>query len=674
MNPEDARSMCKLPSTQIIYRNANGIIAKTEIRRIVDDFIKRDNPIDVLINGKFEPVKDVIKIKLENEEILKLTLDNGLIDKMTLDHPSAVIKGGKIVIKESRDIKIGDEFPIAKYPYNGELGDFDLGRLIGLYIGDGWVSHNGATANFVFNKNEVHFAKFIKSIVEKRFGVKATIFLNDDHSYVKVSVASKSVVELTKEYVRGDGSLVKRLNSKIFARSIEFRRGVFVGIIESDGFVKNVVVLHIGNKNLVIDTMTLARSLGVNATYFESKNKTGDIEKIGYSLRLTNDYPDWLMSYFKLKRGKSLKYKLYKDFYGIKIVKIERQKYTGYVYDFELGSKGHIFQLANGIITHNCCRLRLDNRELYKRGGGLFGANPLTGSVGVVTINLPRIGYLSKTKKDFFSRLDRLMELAKESLEIKRKALENFIEKGLYPYSKHYLSSVKKMRDSYFGNHFSTIGLIGMNEALLNFLGEDIGSKRGKKFALEVLDFMRDKLVQIQEETGNMYNLEATPGEGTSYRQAKTDKEKYPDIVTAGTKELPYYTNSTHLPVNYTDDIFEALKLQDDLQTKYTGGTVLHLFLGERISDPEMAKKLIKKVFEKFHLPYVTLTPTFSICPSHGYLDGEHFECPKCLVKQPCEVYSRVVGYYRPIQQWHKGKKQEYKERKEYKITPGQFI
>jgi len=313
-----------------------------------------------------------------------------------------------------------------------------------------------------------------------------------------------------------------------------------------------------------------------------------------------------------------------------------------------------------------CCRLRLDNRELYKRGGGLFGSSPKTGSVGVVTIDLPRIGYLSKTKKDFFDRLANLMNLAKESLEIKRKTLEDFMDKGLYPYSKHYLAEVKTMRNCYFGNHFSTIGIVGMNEALLNFLDEDITTEKGRKFALEVLDFMREKIIKFQEETGNLYNLEATPAEGTSYRQAKTDKEKYPDIITAGTAEIPYYTNSTHLPVGFTDDVFEALKLQDELQIKYTGGTVCHLFLGEKISDPNMAKSMVKKVCEKFRLPYITLTPTFSICPTHGYLSGEHFECPQCAVKQPCEVYSRVVGYIRPVQQWHKGKKQEFKERKEY--------
>ncbi len=315
-----------------------------------------------------------------------------------------------------------------------------------------------------------------------------------------------------------------------------------------------------------------------------------------------------------------------------------------------------------------CCRLRLSNKELYKRGGGLFGSQPLTGSIGVVTINMSRIGYLSKTKKEFFERLGHLMDLAKESLEIKRKALDNFIEKGLYPYSKFYLDSVKKMRNSYFGNHFSTIGLMGMNEALLNFIEEDVGSKQGRRFAIEILDFMRERLIKYQEETGYLYNLEATPGEGTSYRQAKSDREKYPDIITAGTKEVPYYTNSTMLPVNYTDDPFDALKLQDDIQSKYTGGVVMHLFLGEKISDAQIAKNLVKKVFENFHLPYITLTPTFSICPTHGYLTGEHFQCPKCTIKQPCEVYSRVVGYLRPVQQWHVGKRQEFKERKEFKI------
>jgi ribonucleoside-triphosphate reductase len=320
-------------------------------------------------------------------------------------------------------------------------------------------------------------------------------------------------------------------------------------------------------------------------------------------------------------------------------------------------------------VTAMCCRLLIDKRQLYNRGGGgLFGSGANTGSLGVVSINVPRIGYLSKTKKEFFGRLGEMMDLAKESLEIKRKALESFIEKSLYPYSKFYLSGVKKMRGQYYGNHFSTIGPNGMNEALLNFMGETIASKRGRKFASEVLDFMRERLVQYQKETDNIYNLEAVPAESTAFRFALRDKEKYPEIITAGTKQSPYYTNSTHLPVNYTDDVFEALKLQDELQTKYTGGTILHFFLGEKVSDLQTAKNLVRKVFEKFRLPYITLTPTFSICPNHGYLAGEYFECPKCTIKQPCEVYSRIVGYLRPVKQWNLGKKEEFKWRREYRV------
>ena len=317
-----------------------------------------------------------------------------------------------------------------------------------------------------------------------------------------------------------------------------------------------------------------------------------------------------------------------------------------------------------------CCRLRLDNRELYHRGGGLFGSNPLTGSIGVVTINMPRIGYLSKTKKEFFEKLSHLMDLAKESLEIKRKTVENLTEKGLYPYSRYYLDNVKKMRGQYWANHFSTIGLIGLNESLLNFkqVKQDIGTKKGREFAKEVLNFMRKRMIKYQTENENMYNLEATPAEGTSYRLAKIDKEKYPDIITAGGK-VPYYTNSSQLPVNYTDDLFEALNFQDDLQTKYTGGTVLHLFLGERIFDPSQIKKLLKRIFERYRLPYITFTPTFSICPVHGYIPGEHFTCPKCVVPQTCEVYSRIVGYLRPVQQWNKGKREEFSQRKTFKTV-----
>ncbi|MCK4233066.1 ribonucleoside triphosphate reductase, partial [candidate division WOR-3 bacterium] len=318
-----------------------------------------------------------------------------------------------------------------------------------------------------------------------------------------------------------------------------------------------------------------------------------------------------------------------------------------------------------------CCRLRLDLRKLEKRGGGLFGANPLTGSIGVVTINMPRLGYLSKDKDEFIQHLQKLMLLAKESLELKRKVLEKFTENNLYPYTKFYLRNVKNKLGQYWKNHFSTIGLIGMNEASLNLLGVNIAHKRGKDFALRVLDFMRNKILEFQRETGNNYNLEATPAEGSSYRLAKIDKEKFPHIICANEEEYnraakAFYTNSTQLPVSYTDDVFEVLDLQDDIQTKYTGGTVLHIYVGERITDSESVKNLIRKICENYHLPYFTITPTFSICPTHGYLSGEHRVCPKCKMK--CEVYSRVVGYLRPLNQWNEGKREEFKLRKTFKI------
>lgn len=314
-----------------------------------------------------------------------------------------------------------------------------------------------------------------------------------------------------------------------------------------------------------------------------------------------------------------------------------------------------------------CCRLRLNTGELRKRGGGLFGSNPLTGSIGVVTINLPRVGYLSRTEEEFKSRLLDLMEIARESLEIKRKTIEEQTRRGMYPYSAHYLENVKERTGSYWFNHFNTIGLIGMNEACLNFLGKDITTPEGQEFSLGILDFMRDTITRFQEETGHVYNLEATPAEGTSYSLAQLDKKKYPDIITAG-QDAPYYTNSTQLPVGFTDDIFETLDLQDELQCKYTGGTVLHLYLGEQISDVEVAKSLIRKAFTNYQLPYISLTPTFSVCPEHGYLNGEVYSCPEC--GRGTEVWSRVVGYLRPVQNFHRGKREEYKERKKYRIKP----
>jgi ribonucleoside-triphosphate reductase len=313
-----------------------------------------------------------------------------------------------------------------------------------------------------------------------------------------------------------------------------------------------------------------------------------------------------------------------------------------------------------------CCRLRLDLTELKKKGGGLFGANPMTGSIGVVTINLPRLGYLSRTREEYFQRLGELVDLAVESLNIKRAKVEELTERGLYPYSKHYLKHVKEARSSYWANHFGTVGIIGMNEACLNLLGVDIAHPDGYQLAKDTLLFIRERLVEYQKKYGLMYNLEATPAEGTSYRFARIDKRMYPDIIVANEEAYrngaePYYTNSTMLPVGYTDDVIELLEHQSPLQSLYTGGTVFHMFIGERQPDPEACASLILRVFSNYTLPYMSITPTYSVCPDHGYIFGEHEVCPTCGAE--CEVYSRIVGYIRPVKNWNPGKKAEFRDR-----------
>ena len=309
-----------------------------------------------------------------------------------------------------------------------------------------------------------------------------------------------------------------------------------------------------------------------------------------------------------------------------------------------------------------CCRLRLDLRELRKKSGGFFGSGESTGSVGVVTINLPRIAYISADEKEFYNHLDHMMDIAARSLKTKRTIITRLLSEGLYPYTKHYLGS--------FDNHFSTIGLVGMNEAGLNarWLRADLTHEKTQQFAIDVLNHMRERLSDYQEQYGDLYNLEATPAESTSYRLAKHDKKRYPDIITASeNSDVPYYTNSSHLPVGYTDDIFSALAIQDQLQTLYTSGTVFHAFIGEKLPDWKAAATLVRRIAENHRLPYYSISPTYSVCRTHGYISGEHYTCPKC--GEPSEVYSRITGYYRPVQNWNAGKTQEFKERKLYNIA-----
>jgi ribonucleoside-triphosphate reductase len=463
-----------------------------------------------------------------------------------------------------------------------------------------------------------------------------------------------------------------------------------------DGYERNKEI-HLNDKELARDLAILFAILGMPVCYKEKKksqriyiqHKKSKINSIGNlaTPTLFERVPGWMakstyvvpglnkgrmvgvetLSKYDAHTNESKRF-INGDIMFVRVEKcglIELEKEQEF-FDVEL-EKNHLFIHSLGNITHNCCHLRLDKRELKKRGGGLFGANPLTGSIGVVTINMPRIGYLSKSEGEFFERLDKMMVLAKDVLEIKRKWLEKFTEAGLYPYSRFYLRRIKEAFGSYWKNHFNTIGLIGMNEACLNFLGCTIGDPEGLNFSIRVLDFMRKRLQDFQEETGSIFNLEATPAEGTSHRLAKIDKKKYPDIIVANEEDAkngaaPYYTNSTNLPVFYTDDLWEYLRLQDPLQTRYTGGTVVHVWLGESNPPVESVAVLVRKICENFKLPYFTLTPTFSICPEDGYLSGEQPECPKC--GRNTEIYSRVVGYLRPVDQWNAGKQEEFKQRK----------
>lgn len=341
------------------------------------------------------------------------------------------------------------------------------------------------------------------------------------------------------------------------------------------------------------------------------------------------------------------------------IISIEEYDYKGdYLYCFEVENEDHLFALANGLVTHNC-RLRLDLRELRKKSGGFFGSGESTGSIGVVTINMPRIAYLATDEQDFYQRLTHMMDIAARSLKVKRDTVTKLMDAGLYPYTKRYLGN--------FNNHFSTIGLVGMNECCLNakWLNKDLTHKEAQVFTKDVLNFMRNKLSDYQELYGDLYNLEATPAESTAYRLAKHDKARYPDIITASKEgRTPYYTNSSHLPVGFTDDIFAALDIQDELQTLYTSGTVFHAFLGQKLPSWKSCMNLVRKIAENYHIPYYTMSPTYSVCPSHGYLTGEQHRCPVCYGKT--EVYSRITGYYRPVQNWNDGKMEEFQNRKTY--------
>lgn len=658
MKPSDIRSMAILGTQNVIYKDKHGRISKNEIRHLVSQWLKNpETEYSILMNGKFIDIIDMFEVPYEKYDIyVRVNMKNGQTQSFSYDHKCVVVRNGELIEVLSQDIKDGDSFVLARHGYDeSDIGTYEAGKIVGYYLAEGWKSHNGAEIDFAININRTDICDEIASFFKNNFGCRVSIDVHSDKNCNNVKVFGRDACAFVSKFISGDRAIEKRISCACYDTSLAFRSGIYDGYLDTDGSAKSNIFAHTTNKQLCFDMIDLFATIGKYFRYQENKNNT---------------------RYFKADKSDLVHFSSYKlipyvpevfdeNYYIVGISSIDSidAKRINKVYNFTVNTADHLYELPNGVITHQCCRLRLDLRELRRKNGGYFGSGESTGSIGVVTINMPRLAYKSNSETEFIKKLDKLMDIAARSLHIKRKVVTQLLEQGMYPYTKRYLGS--------FDNHFSTIGLLGMNEACLNasWLQCKISDDAGYEFSKRVLDHMRERLSDYQEMyPGELFNLESTPAESTTYRFAKHDKEDYPDIITAGdsTDGAPYYTNSSHLPVGYTDDIFTALDHQDDLQTKYTSGTVFHAFLGEKLPNWESAMMLTKKIAENYKLPYFTFSPTYSICPDHGYIRGEEWTCPECGKKT--EVYSRVTGYYRAVQNFNDGKAHEFKDRKEYKV------
>lgn len=595
-SPNDVRSMCPLTGDTEVLTLSNRGISKTQIVHL------NENSHKVFSNGNWFNFK---RIEIKPQKVYEIKLSNGTSIKMG-EHHLQPIYGST---KECKDLKVGDLIPFNSQIINWDkaVGDYHLGYAIGAYYGDGSTDGNTVIYSLsVDEKDNITEEKLRKFWTSNGYHVK-TINVNN----VRSIVVTGNAFNLIGRFCSGNNALTKGIHSLAFSLSVDARQGIIDGYITTDGN-KDRRRISTSSQAMVNDLLTLFTLQGKKALLSSIDNREN---------RLGSN-PNYIVSYPEKDN--------YSDFYqtidGIiyfiikEIKEIPQQK----LYCIEVDNEDHTFVLGNGMITHNC-RLQLDKRELRKRGGGLFGSDAQTGSIGVVTINMARLGYLYKGNFPLLKKkLIHLMELAKSTLEKKRSFINELYLRGLYPYTRRYLKG--------FNTFFSTIGVNGMNEMVRNFSNDeyDITSYEGQKMCIELLDLIRSKMSDYQEETGNLYNLEATPAEGTTYRFAKEDIKRFPDIIHAGTEKEPYYTNSSQLPVNFTDDPFEALDKQDELQCKYTGGTVLHLYMTERLSNATACKNLIKKVLTNYRLPYISITPTYSTCPIHGYIPGNHEFCPKC--------------------------------------------
>lgn len=639
MSASDVRSMCPLtPDTKVVVKSEQNGIRIAPIADIYRTCANHNTQYLVWTGKDWCAGRP---IKTDKTDVYEITFSNGSKVKLGKNHLQPTRDNGTL---HADELSVGMWIPFSKCYYGEDnIGSYDLGYAIGAYAGDG--SHDDKSIVYSLDAREKDDAteqsltKFWNSI-----GFKTKVHSDGKVRFVRVN---GNPYEIVDDYVFGDNAIEKGLTNKTFAASIEFKNGLLDGFRDTDGS-REKKRINTSSKTMKDHLEILLSSMGRKSTStFEDNRST----KYGLNTNYIVAFPE--------RETYGDYYTEDDDFNYYKIVSIEKIDYSGdFLYCFEIDNDDHLFALANGLITHNC-RLRLDLRELRRKSGGFFGSGESTGSVGVVTINMPRIAYLSKNKEEFYNRLDEMMDISAESLDIKRKTVSKYLEDGLYPYTKRYLGT--------FANHFSTIGLIGMNEACLNacWIKEDLTHEKAQEFTKEVLNYMRNRLSDYQEKYGDLFNLEATPAESTTYRLAKHDVELYPDIITAAKDcGTPYYTNSSHLPVGFTEDIFTALDIQDELQTLYTSGTVFHAFLGEKLPTWQSAMAIVRKIAENYKLPYYTLSPTYSVCKNHGYLTGEVPTCPDC--HEETEVYSRITGYYRPIKAWNDGKMQEYKDRKEY--------
>ena len=727
LDPSSIRAMCLRPEEEIVVK-IDSCIKRTKIGELCENYSNGfddegwcDNNKDIYAVGidkdfktKWIPVRRFLKTTGNATTTIK-TKDGKRIE-VSSNHPIPVATKDGIKIKPAGEVENNDYMlmlrsadRITSNTYK-KIGKYEIdekfAKLLGLFISEGNFLYDSRKPyrnintikglQFSFNGNE---AKLIEELVVllKNITKKEPKIIKDKryNTICVILYDYKFSMLLYKNGIHKYGNLpdiIFDCPSSVIKTFLDYH---FLG----DGY-KRGKEIHINDEKLSRDLAILYSLIGVPVTY--RKRKNSQVIRIQHNLGrgsnkkvirgiLYNRLPNFLIDgncvgtarrQQFLNRYESVSLTSLNRFGGltelnakyllndVTLVKIDNVKHEIYekpklFYDIELEGEDHFFVHSLGAVTHNCCRLNLNQRELMNRPGGMWGPGDSTGSIGVMTLNMNRLGYEAKDKKDFFEKLKYYMVLSKNALEIKRKVVERNLKNGLMPFTKRYLGT--------FNNHFSTIGLCGMHECCMNFLGKGIQTKEGKDFTVEVLKFMRNEIKKFQQETGSLFNLEATPAESTSYRLARLDKEMYSDIYTSGDKE-PYLTNSTQLPVDFTDDAIEAIEHQNEIQPLYTGGTIFHTFLGERMIDGEACKRLVKKIAYNTRMPYFSITPTFSICKKHGYLKGEQFKCPTC--GEETEVYSRIVGYYRPVQNWNAGKVEEFKDRLEFserKTTKHEF-